>query len=98
MKTQDLINKALSGLDYVGYQLEFYGVTDKVNRHTTLAFIMAEQNHLKGELDSLTARIDQQKARVERLRRQAEGLVADSLNFASHPIRNTLDLVKSKLQ
>ncbi len=98
MKTQDLMNKALSGLDYVGYQLEFYGVTDKVNRHTTLAFILAEQNHLKGELDSLNARIDQQKARVERLRRQAEGLLSSGINFASHPIRNTLDLVKTRLQ
>jgi len=97
MKTQNLINKALSGLDYVGYQLELYGLTDKVNRHTALAFIMAEQNHLKGELDSLNARFDQQKARVERLRRQAEGVVTGGINFASHPIRNTLDFVKARL-
>ncbi|OZG75124.1 hypothetical protein BTA51_01675 [Hahella sp. CCB-MM4] len=98
MKTQELVNKALSGLDYVGYQLEALGVTDKVNRHTTLAYIMAEQNHLKGELDSLNARIDQQKARVERLRKQAEKLVNDGIEFAGSPVQHTLDFLKSRLQ
>ncbi|WP_020407087.1 hypothetical protein [Hahella ganghwensis] len=98
MNTQDLVNKALSGLDYVGYQLEALGVTDKVNRHTTLAFIMAEQNHLKGELDSLNARIDQHKARVERVRKQAGKLVNDGIVFAGSPIQHTLEFLKSRRQ
>ncbi|WP_431687768.1 hypothetical protein [Hahella sp. NBU794] len=97
MKTQDILNNALNGLDYIGYQLEHYGVTDKVNRHTVLAFIMAEQKHIEGELDSISARVGVQKARIERARRQVEGLVNTTLETAAYPLKQTLSLIRSRL-
>jgi len=87
MKTQDFVNIALSGLDHLGYRLEELHITDKVNRHNTLAYVMAEQNRLKGELDSINARLDMKKARIERVKRQAEAMLSSGLQFASYPLQ-----------
>lgn len=87
MNTQDILNKALVGLDQVGYKLEELGITDKVNRHTTLAFVMAEQNHIRGELDSLNAKLAQQKVRIERTKRRAEALLDAGLQITSYPLQ-----------
>ncbi len=65
MKTQQLLDTALNGLDRVGFQLEQYGITDKLNRHNLAAFIMLEQKHLEGEWDSIQARFDRRRSQVE---------------------------------
>lgn len=70
MNRNDLTQAALKGVDHLGYQLERFGVTDRVNRHNIAAFLMAEQHHLEGEWDSLQTRLD-------RYRRRAEGLLTD---------------------
>ncbi len=93
MKTQDIVNKALLGLDQVGYRLDDLGITDKVNRHTALAFVMAEQHHLRGEMDSLNAKIDQQKARVERIKKQAEALATAGFELASYPLKVAQNII-----
>jgi hypothetical protein len=87
MKTQDFVNLALTGLDFLGYQLQELQITDKVNRHNTFAFVMAEQNRLKGELDSFSARLDQKKARVEKVKRQAEAVFDAGIQVASYPFQ-----------
>lgn len=56
MNTEKLTTFALTGLDRVGYQLESFGITDRVNRHTLAALLMAEKNRFEGELDSLHAK------------------------------------------
>ena len=50
MNTQKLLNIALDGIDTLGYRLDQYGITGKVNRHNIAAFLAAEQKHLEGEL------------------------------------------------
>lgn len=57
MNTKKLTYTALNGLDRVGYQLESLGITNKVNRHTLAAFLMAEKNRFEGEKDSLNAKV-----------------------------------------
>lgn len=95
INTKALINRALAGLDYVGFQLEALGITDKVNRHNVIAFVFAEQKNLEGQLDSLNARIGAQKVRIERLRQTAERRTQESVELALTPVRFTLNQVRS---
>ena len=97
LNTQKLVNRALEGLDYVGFQLEELGVTDKVNRHNVIAFIFAEQKYLEGQLESITARVGTQKARIERLKNEAERRIQGTVDLALSPLRYTVDQVKSRL-
>lgn len=78
MNTQTVINTALKGLDSVGYRLEQYGITGKLNRHNLAAFIMLEQKHLEGEWDSIQAKFD-------RRRSQLDGLV-DAIETRAGPL------------
>lgn len=78
MNTQKLLDTALSGLDQIGYRLDHYGITGKVNRHNLAAFIMLEQKHLEGEWDSLQARYD-------RRRSQIDGVV-NAIESRAHPV------------
>lgn len=98
MKTQDFVNIALSGLDHLGYRLDELQITDKINRHNTLAYVMAEQNRLKGELDSINARLDVKKASVERMKRQAEAMVNTGLHYASYPLQVVRSVLNSDAQ
>lgn len=72
MDTKKLINTALIGLDHLGYRLDQFGITTRVNRHNVAAFLMAEQYHLEGEWDSLQAKIDRRKAEFESLKHALE--------------------------
>ncbi|MBK8971768.1 MAG: hypothetical protein IPM37_10510 [Hahellaceae bacterium] len=95
VNTQSLINRALEGLDYVGFQLEALGVTDKVNRHNVIAFIFAEQKNLEGQIDSFNAKVGTQKVRLERLRDLAEKRVQEGVELALIPARTALDTLNS---
>lgn len=94
MKAQKWINRALTGLDDIGYQLDAMGVTSKVNRHNVIAYVMAEQKHWEGELDSLIARVDNQRFRVEQLLGQVESLIRGSADLALKPARTTLSGIR----
>ncbi|WP_203299387.1 hypothetical protein [Marinobacter sediminum] len=65
MNTQKLLNIALDGIDTLGYRLDQYGITGKVNRHNIAAFLAAEQKHLEGEWDSIQAKVDRRRSQVE---------------------------------
>lgn len=65
MNTQKLINIALQGVDNLGYRLDQFGITGKVNRHNIAAFLMAEQKHLEGEWDSIQAKVDRRRSQLE---------------------------------
>ena len=65
MNTQKLLDTALNGLDQVGFRLDQYGITGKVNRHNLAAFVMLEQKHLEGEWDSLQAKVDRRRSQFE---------------------------------
>ncbi|MEP1214301.1 MAG: hypothetical protein ABJM11_00910 [Marinobacter sp.] len=67
MNTRKLINTALNGLDRLGYQLDQYGITGRLNRHNLAAFIMLEQKHLEGEWDSIQARFDRRRSQFDGL-------------------------------
>lgn len=65
MNTKQLMNTALNGLDRIGFQLDQYGITGKLNRHNLAAFVMLEQKHLEGEWDSIQAKFDRRRSQVE---------------------------------
>ncbi len=95
VNTQKLLNRALDGLDYVGFQLEEMGITDRVNRHNVMAYAFAEQKNLEGQIESLTAKVGTQKARIEKLRADAEKRIQNTVDFALTPVRFTRDQVKA---
>ncbi|WP_286221096.1 hypothetical protein [Marinobacter apostichopi] len=72
MNTQKLLNIALDGIDTLGYRLDQYGITGKVNRHNIAAFLAAEQKHLEGEWDSIQAKVDRRRSQVEHLTQAIE--------------------------
>jgi len=90
MNAQKLIDRALTGLDDVGYQLDAMGITSKVNRHTVIAYVMAEQKHWEGELDSLVARFENRRFQVEKFVGQVESTVRGGTDWALPPARSTL--------
>lgn len=65
MNTQHLLNTALDGIDRIGFQLDQYGITGKLNRHNLAAFVMLKQKHLEGEWNSLQAKFDRRRSQVE---------------------------------
>lgn len=95
MNAQKWINRALNGLDDLGFQLDSLGITSKVNRHNVIAYVMAGQKHWEGELDSLVARIDQQRFRVEQIVGRVEGLVRGGAEFALKPVSGLRGLVRA---
>ncbi|XOZ32457.1 hypothetical protein ACMDCT_09580 [Halomonadaceae bacterium KBTZ08] len=86
MNTKKLTAMALNGLDRVGYELESLGITNRVNRHTLAAFMMAEKNRLEGEMDSLHART----ARYRALAENATDLAFRPARLANETIRGLL--------
>lgn len=72
MNTDKLLKIALEGVDALGYRLDQFGITGKVNRHNIAAFLMAEQKHLEGEWDSIQVRVNRRRAQVEHLTQQIE--------------------------
>jgi hypothetical protein len=85
---------ALAGLDRVGYELDMYGVTSKVNRHNLIGQVLAGQKQIEGELDSLNARFDSAKVKVEKVVNRAETIVTDTLQFALKPAKGAVSKVK----
>ena len=86
MNTEKLTSLALTGLDRVGYQLESFGISDRVNRHSLAALLMTEKIRFEGELDSLNAK-------TIRYRYMAENTAETALK----PARKAADTLRSIL-
>ncbi len=97
-QAQKILDRALNGLDTLGYRLEELGITDKVNRHNCMAFLFAEQQRLKGELDRLNVKLDTRKVQLDQLRQQAEQLAQSGLTSLLTPVRSTLSLLPGRSQ
>lgn len=72
MNTETLLNMALNGVDALGYRLDQYGITGKVNRHNIAAFLAAEQKHLEGEWDSIQVRVTRRRSQFEKITHEIE--------------------------
>lgn len=83
MNTQQLLNSALNGLDRIGFQLDQYGITGKLNRHNLAAFIMLEQKHLEGEWDSIQAKFDRRRSQIDG--------VLDTIEMRAKPLVDRLN-------
>lgn len=70
MNRKQLIDTALQGLDSLGSQLANLGITQRVNRHSLIALVMAEQKRFEGEMDSLNARVNFYRYRAEQTAEQ----------------------------
>ncbi|UZE96567.1 hypothetical protein [Alkalimarinus alittae] len=90
----NLIETALSGLDNLGFQLDAMGITSQVNRHTLIGYVMAEQKHLEGELDSIKARAVSAQVKVERTISSVEALVSNSVDVALKPAKSVASALK----
>ncbi|MBB5319603.1 hypothetical protein [Marinobacter oulmenensis] len=72
MSTRKWQEKALSGIDALGYQLDDWGITSKVNRHNIAAYLMLRQIWLQGQWDSLQAKMARRRLQLERTRQRLE--------------------------
>ncbi len=95
-KLNEIAEKVLSQLDNLGYQLDTMGVDNQINRHNLIALIMFGQKRLEGELDSINAKIDSGKARIEGVVDSAEKLLISAGNLAIFPAKYTLERVKAQ--
>lgn len=95
-KLNEIAEKVLSQLDNLGYQLDIIGVENQINRHNLIALIMFGQKRLEGEMDSLNARIDSGKAKVEGVINSAEKLLVSAGNLAIFPAKYTIERVKAQ--
>jgi hypothetical protein len=85
---------ALAGLDRVGYELDMYGITSKVNRHNLIGQVLAGQKQIEGELDSLNARYDSTKVKVEKTISRVENMITNTLELALKPAQNVVSKAK----
>jgi len=95
-QAEKVLNTALNGLDLIGYRLDQFGITDKVNRHNALAFLFAEQQRLKGELDSLNVKVMARKVQLERVRNQLEQQARSGVNSLLEPLKSTLSRLQAQ--
>ena len=95
-KIIELAETALSQLDSLGYKLDAIGVEHQINRHNLIAFLMFGKKRIEGEMDSLNARIDSNKAKFDGLVLSAEKYVLSAANLATFPAKYTLDRVKAQ--
>lgn len=94
MNMKPLLDIALVRFDQVGYQLDDFGIASNINRHQVIAYLMAEQKRLEGEVDSLRARIDFRRVQVERIVGSIEKTARNGLDLALWPARFTLSTLK----
>ena len=90
----NLIETALVGLDNLGFRLDTMGITSQVNRHMLIGYVMAEQKHLEGELDSIKARVSNAQFKVERTINNAEEFVTNGVDTALKPARFVMNSAK----
>lgn len=95
-KLNEIAEKVLLQLDNLGYQLDTMGVENQINRHNLIALIMFGQKRLEGELDSINAKVDSGKAKIEGIMDSAEKLLVSVGNLAVFPAKYTLDRVKTQ--
>lgn len=94
MKIQRLLDTALMTFDQVAYRLDDYGIVRNVNRHQVIAYLMAEQRRLEGELDSLKARVGTRRLRVERIIGRVEDTARGGVHLALTPARFTFNSMR----
>lgn len=98
MDMNKLLERALAGLDDIGYRLDSLGITSKVNRHTVIAYLMNEQKYFEGEVDSLKARFGSRKFQLERTFNRVESFAMGSVDRVLQPARSTVASVRGILK
>ncbi len=93
---QGVLNSALNQIDMLGFRLDELGVDNQINRHTLIAALMFGQKRLEGEMDSVTARVEANVARLESIKDSAEKLVSSGVNLALFPAKYTLERVRQR--
>lgn len=91
---QSILNRALNQLDTLGYRLDEMGVDNQINRHTLIAALMFGQKRFEGEVDSMSARLEANVARLESIKDSAEKYLVSGVNLAVFPAKYTLDRVR----
>ena len=95
-KLNELAERALSKIDDIGYNLDAMGVENQINRHNLIALVMFGQKRLEGEMDSINAKVDVSKAKVEGIVNSTEKLLVSAKDLAIFPARYTYDRVKAQ--
>lgn len=95
MKTNKIVDAALNQLDNLGYQLQKHGITSAVNRHNLIAIAMTKQDRVKAEIARVELKVDIQKARVERIRQQADEIIDTVIDSTPSPIAEQLTKVRA---
>jgi len=96
IKMNDIAELVLAQLDSLGYRLDTIGIDNQINRHNLIALLMFGQKRLEGEMDSLSAKVDTGKAKVEAISGAAEDLLLSGVNLALFPATYTYDRVRSQ--
>ncbi len=87
-------DKLLSQIDNVGFQPDAIGVENQVNRHSLIAMAMFGQKRLEGEVDSLTARVETQVAKVESIASLFQQYLKSGYEVATFPVSYAVSSVK----
>lgn len=95
-KLNELAERALSKIDDIGYNLDVMGVENQINRHNLIAMVMFGQKRLEGEMDSINAKVDVSKAKVEGIVNSTEKLLVSAKDLAIFPAKYTYDRVRAQ--
>ena len=95
-KLNEFAELLLAQVDSLGYRLDAMGVENQINRHNLIAFVMFGKKRLEGEVDSLSAKIDTGKVKVDALSAAAEKLLMSGVNLALFPAKYTYKRIKAQ--
>ena len=88
---------ALSNIDDIGFKLDEIGVENQINRHTLIAMLMAGQRRFEGEMDSLSARLDSGKSKINGVTKSAENVLMSGVNLVTFPAKYAATRVKEAI-
>ncbi len=71
MKTLFIAELALKQIDNLGYQLSKHGITYHFNRHNCIAFLMIQQQKMKGEMARAKLRWGLMKTHAKHLKQKS---------------------------
>jgi len=87
----------LQQLDNVGYHLLKMGITDKVNRHNCIAFLMTEDQRIKGEIERLQFKVDCQKAKIRQTKRTVSSILDHLTEVTPSPLEKPIKGIRSRI-
>jgi len=96
--TRNVLEKAFSQLDKLGYELAKLGVTDRLNRHTAIAMAMTQKTRIEGEIERAKLHYTLAKSEIHKLTNKVDQSLDQAIDKLPEPIAKPAMRVHKKIR